>query len=102
MVGRRYGGSSITNGVSSVLNQKRRSSRAVTTATSIPSRYSDRNTNAACFEKNVPTSSTYTGRRAEHDMNGLMSTVMMRFERLSMARAAMMAGTLQPNPITRV
>ena len=40
------------------------------------------------------------GRRALHDMKGVISTVMMRLLRLSMVRVAMMAGTLQPNPMT--
>ena len=42
---------------------------------------------------------TYTGNRALHDIKGLMSIVMMRLLRLSMVRVAIMAGTLQPNPI---
>ena len=32
-------------------------------------------------------------------MNGVISTVIIFDERLSMERAAMIAGTLQPNPI---
>ncbi len=44
--------------------------------------------------------STYMGRRAEHDMNGLIRMVIMRLLRLSMLRLDIMAGTLQPNPIT--
>ena len=80
-------------------NRKRRSRRAVTTAASMPTRYIDIITNAACDAKKVPVSSTKMGRRAEHDMKGLMRMVMIRLERLSMAREAIMAGTLHPKPI---
>ena len=57
-------------------------------------------TSAACCGKNAPAKRMSTGRRALHDMNGVMSTVIMRLLRLSMVRVAMMAGTLQPNPMS--
>ena len=57
-------------------------------------------TNAACCGKNAPANSMSTGRRALHDMNGVISTVIMRLLRLSMVRVAIMAGTLQPNPMS--
>ena len=41
------------------------------------------------------------GIRAEQLMNGLMRMVMMRLERLSIERDAIMEGTVQPKPITR-
>ena len=41
-----------------------------------------------------------TGRRALHDMNGVTSIVIMRLLWLSMVRDAIIAGTLQPNPIS--
>ena len=40
------------------------------------------------------------GRRAEHDINGLIRMVMMRDDRLSIVREAITAGTLQPKPMT--
>ena len=57
-------------------------------------------TSPACLGKNAPVNNTSTGRRALHDMKGVISTVMMRLLRLSMVRVAIIAGTLQPNPIT--
>jgi len=39
-------------------------------------------------------------RRAEQDMNGCISTVSMRPRGSSMMREPMMAGTLQPKPMT--
>ena len=50
--------------------------------------------------KKVPIIMMYMGNRAEQDMNGRMSMVMSRERRLSMVRVAMMAGTLQPKPMT--
>ena len=43
----------------------------------------------------------YSGRRAEHDINGRMSIVIRRERWLSTVRVAMMAGTLHPKPIIR-
>ena len=40
------------------------------------------------------------GSRPAQDMNGMMAMVISRLFRLSMERVAMMAGTLQPKPIT--
>ena len=57
-------------------------------------------TNAACRGKNAPANSMSTGRRALHDMKGVISTVMMRLLRLSMVRVAIIAGTLHPNPMS--
>ena len=45
-------------------------------------------------------SNTYIGSRAEQLMNGFINIVMMRLERLSIERDAMMDGTVHPNPIT--
>ena len=55
---------------------------------------------AGVFGKKAPTSSTNMGRRPAHDMKGTSAMVISRLLRLSMVRVAMMAGTLQPNPIT--
>lgn len=38
--------------------------------------------------------------RALHDMNGMIRMVISRLLKLSIVRVAMMAGTLQPNPMT--
>ena len=38
------------------------------------------------------------GSLAEHDINGVMRIVLSRSFRLSSARVAMMAGTVQPKP----
>ena len=50
--------------------------------------------------KNAPQNTTYMGRRAEHDMNGMASMVTTRVKRFSMVRVAITAGTLHPNPIS--
>ena len=55
---------------------------------------------AALCGKKAPAMSTKMGRRPAQDMNGMMAMVMRRDFRLSMLRVAMMAGTLQPKPIT--
>ena len=73
---------------------------AVTIATNIPKKYIEKNAIAAYSRKNVDTNNTYIGNRAEHDINGLINIVMRRLLRLSIAREAMIAGTLQPKPIT--
>ena len=91
----------MTNGVSSFLNQNLRSIQAVKTATAMPSIYNPVNTSEPCSGKKAPTSNTYIGIRAEQLMKGLMRMVMSRLERLSMILVDMMAGTLQPKPITR-
>ena len=44
--------------------------------------------------------STKTGSLPEQDMNGIMAIVMSLLFRLSMERVAIIAGTLQPKPIT--
>ena len=54
-----------------------------------------------CVVKNMPIIIIYIGRRAEHDMNGSIIMVISRERRLSMVLVAMMAGTLQPKPITK-
>ena len=43
----------------------------------------------------------YIGKRAEQDINGFMSIVIIRLERLSIAREERIAGTLQPKPIIK-
>ncbi len=43
----------------------------------------------------------YTGNRALHDMKGLIRMVRILLLRFSIVRVAMIAGTLQPNPIKR-
>src|SRR5690554_35805 len=99
MVGLRYGGSSITNGVSSSLNKVLRKNSAVIHAIVIPNTYNPKRAILACFGKNAPTNSMYTGKRALHDMNGTINIVIMRLLLLSIVRVAIIAGTLQPNPI---
>ena len=49
--------------------------------------------------KNAATSNREDGRRAEHDMNGMVRMVTKRSRRFSRVRVAMMAGTPQPKPI---
>ena len=44
---------------------------------------------------NAAITSVYTGRRAEHVMNGAIRIVAMRSRLFSMVRVAMMAGTAQ-------
>ena len=99
-VGMRYGGNSITNGVSSFLKRVLRSKRAVSTATRMPNRYNAIRMRGACLGKNAPVKSTSTGSRALHDIKGVTSIVIMRLLRLSMVRVAIIAGTLQPKPIS--
>ena len=41
----------------------------------------------------------YTGSRALHDIKGVISIVIIRSRRLSMILVAIIAGTLQPNPM---
>ena len=67
----------------------------------MPNAYRPKSTAPACAGKNTPAISMYTGSLALHDMNGLMSTVIMRLLRLSIVREAMIAGTLHPNPMIR-
>ena len=55
---------------------------------------------AALCGKNAPAKRTKIGSRPAQDMNGMMAMVMRRDLRLSIERVAMMAGTLQPKPIT--
>ena len=52
------------------------------------------------LSKNALISKTYTGYRALHDINGIMSMVTILSFLFSMVRVAIMAGTLQPNPIS--
>ena len=55
---------------------------------------------AGCWGKKAPAKSTKMGRRPAQDMKGMMAMVTSRLFRLSMLRVAMMAGTLQPKPMT--
>ena len=57
-------------------------------------------TSALWRSKKVSTKSIYTGSRAEQDMNGTMSIVSTRSFGFCMSRAAMIAGTLQPKPMS--
>ena len=54
----------------------------------------------ACSGKNVAESMTKTTKRAEHEVNGMSSAVMMRCRGLPSTRVAEIAGTLQPKPTT--
>ncbi len=55
---------------------------------------------ARCGKK-VPANRMNTGSRALHDMNGFINMVINRLLRLSMVRVAIIAGTLQPKPMTK-
>ena len=100
-VGTRYGGNSITNGVSSSLNRNLRNSRAVKTATRIPVRYRSIRIVPELLGKNIPAKRIYTGSLALHEINGFIRIVINLLERLSMVLADIMAGTLHPNPIIK-
>ena len=67
----------------------------------IPQTYNDRRMKLALLGKNAPASNTYTGKRALQLISGLTSMVIIRLLRLSIVREAIIAGTLQPNPITK-
>ena len=69
-------------------------------AANIPSRYNAISTNGSYPGKNAPAKSTITGKRALHDMNGVTSIVISLLLRLSIVRVAIMAGTLQPKPMS--
>ena len=99
-VGTLYGGSSITNGVSSPFIINRLNILAEITATSIPKTYNDSITIEACSGKNTLENNTYTGSLAVQDINGITSMVMSLLCLLSSVLVAIMAGTLQPNPIS--
>ena len=86
------------NGVASPLSSVLRSTRPVSIATAMPIRYSPNTTFCAPLAKKAAPNSTYTGRRAPHDMNGAIAIVIRRSRRCSSVRVAMMAGTLQPKP----
>ena len=51
--------------------------------------------------KNAVIKRMYTGNRALHDINGLISMVISRSRRLSMIRVERIAGTLHPKPISK-
>ena len=57
-------------------------------------------TRALWSAKKVSTKSIYTGSLAEQDMNGTMSIVRTRSLGFWMSRAAMIAGTLHPKPMS--
>ena len=69
--------------------------------TMIPNTYISMMMLAACVGKNTPANNAYTGRRAEHDIKGTSNVVMRRSLGCSMVRAAIIAGTLQPNPMIK-
>ena len=92
----------MTKGVSSPRTRYLENSMLVMTAARMPKIY--RATRIGVWyscSKNVPTIMMYSGRRAEHDINGRMSIVIRRERWLSTVRVAMMAGTLHPKPIIR-
>ena len=99
-VGIRYGGNSSTKGVSLFLKNVLLKTCAVRKASKIPVKYIDASTNPGFFGKNAEINKTYTGNLALHDMNGIISMVRRRSPGFRRVRVAMMAGTLQPNPIT--
>ena len=55
---------------------------------------------AGLWGKKAPTSNTNIGSLPAQDMKGISAMVIRRLLRLSMVRVAIMAGTLQPKPIT--
>ena len=57
--------------------------------------------NEAFCGKKVPANRIYTGKRALHEINGFINMVIMRSFLFSKIRVDIMAGTLQPNPITK-
>ena len=99
VVGMRYGGSSITNGVSSPFTRNLLNNLAISTARRIPIVYMDKRIKLPLFGKNAPISTKYIGRRALHDISGLTRIVMRRHLRSSIIREAIMAGTLHPKPM---
>ncbi len=55
----------------------------------------------ALAPKNVPANSIYTGNRAEQLIRGLIRILSNRSRSLSKVRVAMIAGALQPKPMSR-
>ena len=98
-VGSLYGGSSITKGTSLLVNMKRLKRRATMTANNMPVPYKANKMVPGYCGKKAAINKIYTGSRALHDINGLMSMVSKRLFRYSIVLVAIIAGTLQPNPI---
>ncbi|CCX51555.1 unknown [Alistipes sp. CAG:514] len=79
---------------------KRLSTTADRIASRTPRKYIPKRARAELCGKKAPASRTKIGSLPAQDMNGMMAIVMRRLLRLSIARVAMIAGTLQPKPIT--
>ena len=75
------------------------SSKDVSAATITPMIYKLIRTKALCLSKKAETNKTYTGSRAEQDINGIVSIVKILSLRFSRVRVAIIAGTLHPKPI---
>ncbi|MBA7523249.1 hypothetical protein ES705_15372 [subsurface metagenome] len=101
MVGTRYGGNSITKGISSVRKKVFFNILAIVAAIKMPIRYIINKISPGCLGKNAPMIKIYTGSLALHDIKGLISMVTRRLFLFSMVLVAIMAGTLQPKPIIR-
>ena len=96
IVGRLYVGSSRAIGRLGPRRMVRRASSALRTPARMPSAYAPTNASAASpgsFGKSSDVASTYTGRRAEHVMNGATRIVARRSRRSGTARAAMIPGS---------
>ena len=79
---------------------KRLSTTADRIASRTPRKYIPKRARAELWGKKAPARRTKIGSRPAQDINGMMAIVMRRLLRLSIARVAMIAGTLQPKPIT--
>src|SRR5574342_153522 len=89
----------MTNTEVSPFNSVFENTLASKSATTIPKTYKLNTTNAFCSTKNAPTNKAYTGRRAEQDINGVKRIVINLSFGVSIVLAAIIPGTLQPNPI---
>ena len=96
----------MTNGLLSPFTTKRLSNLAMMMLMIMPVMYMVSSIRAECLNnpgfadlENAVMMMMYTGNRAEHDMNGIISMVMSRDLRSSIVRVAIMAGMLQPKPI---
>ena len=99
-LGMRYGGSSITNGASCLFEAALRKIRPESMPSITPRTYRLSITRPRCSLKNAPAISPYTGSFAEQLMNGSSNIVMRRSRSLSIVRAPIAAGTVQPKPIS--
>ena len=100
-VGSWYVGKSMTSASSGTARHRvLRSAKPTSTSSAIEMTYIINTTLPAWSGKNVAESITNTTKRAEHDVNGMSSAVMMRWRGLPSTRVAEIAGTLQPKPTT--